>query len=189
MRDRRRRVLALVAVAAMLSLGACAGTSATSELAEDPSDETIAGPAPTAPPADPDAGLSATGVDMLEQLSALTQERDLCSALSSDAFMRLLTDDFDTTAMVTSPAGVTRLVSELNVTFAHLVTIAPPDLSPAVSEINDAWRRIVLVNPNLPDAEARVRAISEEPQLLAAQEAVGTWIMFNCAGAAAGLGS
>lgn len=182
MRLRRPALSVILVVAAVLG-GACGGGSSSVELAEDASDATLPGVPPTAPVTDPNAGLSQTGEELLTQMTALTEEPDLCGALSSRAFTTLLSGEFDTAALVTSPAGLTRIVATLNSVFAHLVSISPAGVRPAMEQISGAWQRVVTINPNLPDSSEQARLIMEDPAIRGAQDEVGSWLAFNCAGA------
>lgn len=180
---RHPRALVPLVVVLSVMLGACGGGSSSVELTDDPADVTLPGVPPTAPVTDPNAGLSQSGEELLTQMSALTEEPDLCGALSSKSFTTLLSGEFDTAALVTSPAGLTRIVATLNSVFAHLVSISPAGVRPAMELISGGWQRVVTVNPNLPDASEQARLIMEDPQITTAQDDVGSWLAFNCTGA------
>lgn len=184
----RRWCAALVAVAAVASMGACSSNATTTELADDPADVTVPGPPPTAPTtADAGSGLSAGGNELLAQLEAIGDETDLCNVLTGEAFSTLTSEDFDVASLVTSPSGITQLVTLVDTTFARLVVIAPPAVRPAMETIQEVWTRVASLNTGGADAQRRTAEILAEPQVQQANQTLVTWTALNCPGAAANL--
>jgi len=179
-----------VAMLAALTVGAaCSSDATTTEMADDPADVTVPGPAPTAPPNDPSGGLSASGDELIVQLQALSEETDLCRVLTGEAFAALQSEEFDVAGLVTSPAGVTQLIALVDATFAQLVVIAPVEVRPSMQTIQDVWSRVARLNTGAADAERRTAEILSEPQVVAANQSLLTWGVLNCAGAPATLGA
>lgn len=169
-------------VASLLAM-ACTSTSTTTELSEDPADVTVAGPEPTAPPPpDPAEELSPGAAELVAELEALREEDDLCAVLTGEAFAGLVGQDFDVAALVTSPAGVTLLISLVDGTFSHLVAIAPEPVRPSMQVIKDVWTRLATLGPGA-DAQSRASEILARPEVVAATEDLATWAALNCAGA------
>jgi len=180
-RGLHHRALTLAAVGALVLAGACTSRSSTAELADDPADQTVPGHQPTAPTTEPGAGAGLTpGANaLLAELESVREETDLCRVLSGAAFEGLLTEDLDTTALVTNPAGLTRLIAAVDATFAHLVEIAPPELTESMRTVRDVWTRLASLGP-VPDAEERVAAVLAEPQVVAANSAILGWAGQHC---------
>lgn len=168
--------LALLAPAA----AGCARESELTELADDPADVTVPGPPPTAPTTDPSEGLTADGNELLADLEALREEDDLCEVLGSDAFAALVDSESDAAALVSSPAGVTRLVALLDGTFAHLAAISPAEVAPSMQVVRDVWTRIASLGVSPAAAEARSAEILAEPEVVAATQNLTTWAALNC---------
>lgn len=168
---------------AALVLTGCRSASEHTELAEDSADVTVVGNIPTAPPRGGDAGgLSSGANELLAQLDGIREERDLCAILSGRAFDGLIGTDVDAAALVTNPAGLTRLLATLDGTFAHLVEISPPEMVPTMQTLRDVWTRVASLGP-VQDVEARVNDIFAEPQVVAATQMLLTWAPANCAAA------
>lgn len=136
---------------------------------------------PTAPTTSPDdgEGLTPNANALLAELESLREETDLCRILSGAAFEGLLTEELDTTALVTNPAGLSRLITALDSTFAHLVEIAPPELTESMRTLRDVWTRLASLGP-VADAQERAAAVLAEPQVVAANTAVIEWAGANC---------
>ncbi len=184
------RLTALVVLVGLIGvLAACSSDATTVELAHDPADVTVPGPPPTAPAVDDSAGLSASGNELLVQLRALSEETDLCKVLTGEAFGTLLSEDVDVASLVTSPAGVTQLITLVDTTFAQLVVIAPVGVRPSMQTIQDVWSRVARLNTGTADAERRTAEILAEPQVVEANRSVLTWAALNCPGAASTLGA
>lgn len=174
-------------LAAVVVLGACSSDATTTELAEDPADVTVPGPRPTAPEEDVDSGLSDSGSELLVQLQAISEETDLCAVLTGEAFATLLDEELDVTSLVTSPAGVTQLITLVDSTFTQLVVIAPPAVQPSMQTIQEVWTRVASLNTGAADAEQRTAEILAEPQVVEANRNIITWTALNCPDAAADL--
>lgn len=185
-----RRWFAVVTMAAATSvvLLGCSSDATTTELADDPAATTVPGPVPTAPTADPNAGLSGTGSELIAQLEAIRDEKDLCKVVTGEAFESLLDGDVDVAALVTNPAGVTQLITVVDSTFSQLVVISPPDVQPAMQTIKEVWTRVARLNLSGAEAEQRTAEILAEPQVVQAIQTLTTWTALNCAGAAGALG-
>jgi hypothetical protein len=175
-----------VVVIALVGVG-CSSDATTTELADDPADVTVPGPRPTAPTEDDDSGLSASGNELLAQLEAVSEETDLCKVLTGEAFATLLSEDVDVASLVTSPSGVTQLLTLVDATFAQLVVIAPPAVRPAMTTIQEVWTRVASLNTGAADAQERTAEILAEPQVQQANQTLITWAALNCPGAAANL--
>lgn len=177
----RARVLPAVLAVTLALLAGCTSTSETAELGHDPADETVPGNLPTAPTTSPDdgAGLTPNANALLAELESLREETDLCRILSGAAFEGLLTEEVDTTALVTNPAGLSRLITAVDATFAHLVEIAPPELTAAMATVRDVWTRLASLGP-VADAEERVKEVLAEPGVVAATAAILDWAGANC---------
>ena len=80
---------------------------------------------------------------------------------------------------MTSPAGVTLLISLVDGTFTHLVAIAPEPIRPSMSVIRDVWARLATLGGG-PDAEQRTAEILGRPEVVAAIEDLTSWAAFNC---------
>jgi len=180
---------AVAVLAALIAGTGCSSDATTTEMADDPADVTVPGPAPTAPATDPTDGLSASGNELIAQLQALSEETDLCRVLTGEAFAALQSEEFDVASLVTSPAGVTQLITLVDTTFAQLVVIAPIEVRPSMQTIQDVWSRVARLNTGAADAERRTAEILSEPQVVAANQSLLTWAALNCAGAAATLGA
>jgi hypothetical protein len=175
--------LALVMVV-LVAPAACARSSETRQVASDPADETVPGNLPTAPArGDGTEGLGAGANRLLAELEEIQQERDLCAVLTGSAFEGLVGQNIDPSALVTNPAGITRLVTALDSTFVHMVSIAPPDLVPAMQTLRDVWRRLASLGP-VADAESQANVILSEPEVQASNQAIILWTATNCAGVA-----
>lgn len=176
--------VAAVAVAAVLTLSvtSCSETSPTREIARDPSESTIPGVLPTAPPTTKYAGqgLSPDAMTLIAKLNDLLTEDDLCEVLTGRTLKPFLTGDFDATNLVTSPSGVSQLLVAVDSLFAHLVEIAPVEVKPAVATVRSVWQRTASIDPGATDRDARTRAIMAEPETRAAAEMLGGWLTKNC---------
>lgn len=183
----RRSAFAILALVGTLSLvgASCTETSPTREIAKDKSEETIPGPAPTAPPTTKydGRGLSPDAMSLIAQLNDLLSERDLCQILTGDALKPFLSGDFDATNLVTSPSGVSQLLVAVDSLFAHMVDIAPVEIKPAMATIRGVWKRIAAIDTGATDREARTDAILDEPQTKAALAIVAAWLPKNCGAA------
>ena len=175
----------LVSVLA-LGAAACSSDATTTELADDPADVTVPGPRPTAPEPDQDSGLSDSGNELLAQLQAVSEETDLCAVLTGDAFATLLDEELDVAALVTSPAGITQLITLVDSTFTQLVVISPPEVQPSMQTIQQVWTRLASSGGGA-DAEQRAAQVLAEPQVQQANQSLITWTALNCPGAAANL--
>jgi hypothetical protein len=166
--------------AAVLGGVACSGGEGTQQLAEDPADERVEGNLPTAPPPVSDTeGLGSGANAFLAELDEVREERDLCRILTGAAFADLVTQRADPSALVTNPAGVSRLLASLDATFSHLVDIAPAELVPAVRTVRDVWTRLATIGP-VDDAEARANEVLSEPEVATANEEILRWAALNC---------
>jgi hypothetical protein len=183
-----RCALAALAVSVAVAVAGCASDATTTELADDPADVTVPGAPPTAPPPAADSGLSASGDELIAQLEELSNETDLCRVLTGEAFGALLSEDFDVSGLVTSPAGITQLFTLVDTTFAQLVVISPPAVRPAMTTIDEVWTRVASLSTGGADAQRRTAEILAEPQVVEANRSVLTWAAVNCQGAAATLG-
>lgn len=172
--------MVVAALCLALAAGGCASDAPTTELADDPADVTVPGPAPTAPTTQPGQGLSDSGNALLAELDAIGDTTDLCSVLTGEAFTTLLSEDVDVTSLVTSPAGITQLFVLVDSTFEQLVVIAPPEVQPAMQTIRDVWQRVAALNAGGVDAEQRTAEILAEPQVIAANQSLITWATLNC---------
>jgi hypothetical protein len=183
-RSRSRRVAAFALLAALALPAACGGGASDNvELSEDPSDETVAGPLPTAPPdtvGDGQVGLGPDANALLGELDRLRDETDLCRILTGAAFESLLERRFDPAGLVTNPAGLARLLTSIDAVVTHVVEIAPPEIAPSMQTVEQVWRRIVALDPEQPDVQAQVSAILAEPGVVEANQAVLTWGVLNC---------
>lgn len=179
-----RRVALAGLLVALSVLYGCSSGSGTDELARDRADETVPGNLPTAPTTDPENrdGLGAEANVLLDELESLQDERDLCAVLSGAALEGLLRDDLDPTGLVTNPAGLTRLIAGVDAAFAHLVEIAPPELTASMQTVREVWTRLASIG-QVPDAEQRINAVLAEPQVIAANQAILTWATTNCVAA------
>lgn len=175
----------LVSVLA-LGAAACSSDATTTELADDPADVTVPGPRPTAPEPDQGSGLSDSGNELLAQLQAVSEETDLCAVLTGDAFATLLDEELDVAALVTSPAGITQLITLVDSTFTQLVVISPPEVQPSMQTIQQVWTRLASSGGGA-DAEQRAAQVLAEPQVQQANQSLLTWTALNCPGAAANL--
>ncbi|CAN5462165.1 hypothetical protein BH10ACT3_BH10ACT3_24100 [soil metagenome] len=176
-------IATFVAVAVLsMATGACTQQSETQELGQDPSDVTIAGTPPTAPPttAYDGRGLTSDANRLLAELQALQDEPDLCIVLVGDGLQPFLTGQVDTTNLVTSPSGLTQLLAAVNGLFSHVVTIAPPDIQPATATLADMWTRVAAVDTTAVDHDAQVDAITSDPAVTQAGQSVVTWVATNC---------
>lgn len=180
--------VAVLLVASACTLG-CSRDAPTTEMADDPADVTVPGPRPTAPPEDDATGLSASGNELIAQLESISEATDLCKVLSGEAFSTLLSEEFDVASLVTSPSGVTQLVTLVDTTFAQLVVIAPPAVRPAMQTVQEVWTRVASLNTGAADAQRRTAEILAEPQVVEANRTIVTWAAVNCPGAAATLGA
>jgi hypothetical protein len=122
---------------------------------------------------------------LLAELDEIREERDLCRVLSGAAFEGLLDQEFDTTALVTNPAGLSRLITAIDATFSHLVVISPPELVPSMETVKDVWTRLASLGPVV-DAEARANEVLNEPQVVQANQTILAWASQNCVGAIVG---
>lgn len=181
---RRSAPLLLVAV---LLVGACGTESTTDELADDPADVTVPGPRPTVPTTQPGEGLSESGNELLSQLRAISEETDLCRVLTGEAFTTLLDQEFDVASLVTSPSGVTQLITLVDATFANLVVIAPAQVQPAMATVQQVWTRLAGQTTGSADAARRTAEILAEPEVTDANRSIALWAALNCPGAAANL--
>lgn len=181
--------LVALVVASLVVVAGCSSDATTTELANDPADVTVPGPRPTAPGEDTDSGLSESGNDLLVQLEAISEETDLCKVLTGEAFATLLSGDFDVASLVTSPSGITQLLTLVDSTFAQLVAISPPAVRPAMQTIQEVWARVASLNTGAADAQERTAEILAEPQVAQANQTLVTWAALNCPGAAATLGT
>jgi hypothetical protein len=181
--------VALLAVVAAVSGAAasCSSDATTTELADDPADVTVPGNVPTAPDPDAESGLSESGDELLAQLEAIRDETDLCRVLTGEAFSTLLSEEFDVAALVTSPAGVTQLITIVDDTFAQLVAIAPPEVAPSMATIQQVWQRLATSGSGTAEAQREAAAVLAEPQVQAANQNVVVWTALNCPGAAENL--
>ena len=179
---------ACVASVLLVAVG-CSSDATTTEMADDPADVTVPGPAPTAPPDDADSGLSASGNELLAQLEAISDETDLCKVLTGEAFETLLSEEFDVAGLVSNPSGITQLLTLVDSTFTQLVVIAPPAVRPAMQTIQEVWTRVASLNTGAADSQQRTAEILAEPQVAQANQSLVTWAAINCPGAAATLGT
>lgn len=168
----------VLVTAVVMTAVACSSDAPTTQLADDPSDVTIAGPRPTAPPP-PSGGLSASGNDLIAQLQALQSQPSFCDVIGADAFTTLRTGEVDAAALVTNPSGVAQLVAVVDATFTHVVAISPPEIKPSMQVISDVWRRLVRLG-GAADAKARSQQILAEPTVVEANKSVLTWAVLNC---------
>jgi hypothetical protein len=166
--------------AAVLGGLACSDGDGTQQLAADPADERVEGNQPTAPPPVADTeGLGSGANAFLGELDEIRQERDLCRVLTGAAFAELIATQADPSALVTNPAGMTRLIASLDATFSHLVDIAPPELVSAMGTVRDVWTRLATIGP-VEDAEARANAVLAEPAVATASQEILQWVTLNC---------
>jgi hypothetical protein len=186
----RRAAVVLGVLAALLvgATAACGSDAPTTELAEDPADVTVPGPRPTAPDPDETSGLTASGDELIDQLEQISEETDLCRVLTGEAFGTLLAEDVDVAGLVTSPAGVTQLVTLVDRTFAQMVAISPPAVRPAMSIIDQVWTRLASLSTGTVEAQQRASELLTDPEVVEATRTVVTWAALNCPGAAATLG-
>lgn len=177
-----RTLLVALAVALLLALAgsSCTSTSTTTELSDDPADVTVPGSPPTAPtPPDPGDDLSPGAAEFVAELEALREEDDVCEVLTGETFSRLTAQDFELAGLVTSPAGVTLLISLVDGTFAHLVTIAPEPIAASMAVVRDVWTRLATAGGGV-EAERRAGELLDRPEVVAAIENLTSWAAFNC---------
>jgi hypothetical protein len=168
----------------LLMLSGCSTprSETTEELNEDIADVTVAGVPPTFPPSTQydGSGLSDDANALLKEIAALQTETDLCVILTGKALQPLLAGDLDTTNLVTSPSGLTQLLIAFNSTFSYIETIAPAEVLPAASTLNDVWTRVSSLNSGAASNQSQVQAILIEPQVVAAYESLATWAAASC---------
>ena len=182
------RAAAAAAVALIVFVpfaSACSQESATEEAADDPSDETTPGPAPTAPPAangQTSAGRSGD-VDvneLIRRIDDLNNETDICTLLTGQALRDVTQSNVNLTSLLTNPSGFTQLFASLDRLFAHLVQIGPPELSGPLQTMQGVWGSMSKVDPRAVDAEARASALIGDPNVQAAQTTIGQYVQTSC---------
>lgn len=165
-------------VAAVLTSCSFSSTTDSAEV-DDVGDVTVPGVPPTAPP--PDVDPASGAAVFIAELEALSTETDLCRILTGDAFSEILSGELDIAALAGTPAGTTRVIVLVDSIFGNLVTIAPVELAPAMTTLDDVWGRVAAIPASSTDAEARVAAILAEPQVVADLDTIGRWAALNCA--------
>ena len=180
------RSTAVLAAVVLVALPAAWATSCSTErdsesteVDRDVGDVTVPGVAPTAPP--PDDGVPASGAAaFIAELEALSNETDICRIVTGEAFREILSGDLDVAGLAGTPAGATQVIVLVDQIFDHVVTIAPPELVPAATTLDDVWARVSVIPASSPDSEQKVAAILAEPQVVADLETLGTWAALNC---------
>lgn len=179
------RVVAVVALVTMVMLNGCSSGSGLEALDRDPSQDTIAGPRPTAPPVTDynGPGLTADATELLSRLRNLESERNLCAILTSSAVGDVLGGEAELSSLATTPAGIAQLIVDVDRFFAHIVDVAPADIAPSMAVLQRTWREVAEIGVDVGDREQRTRAILESPQVRLAVDNLGTWMKQNCGGA------
>lgn len=173
-----------VVAALILVLGGCG--SGTQEVADG--DGGPEGPLPTAPANfsknSPGENAALTGAvdvnDLIRRIDALTEEDDLCTLLTGQAMADVTGADINMTSLLTNPAGFSQLFAALDKVFGHMNQIAPPELIQPLSTMQSAWATLATLDLSSPDAEAQASAVISSPELRAAQDALGVWVVDNC---------
>jgi len=186
--NRRGRLATAVGAFAVLvvlsPLGACSRQSSTEELRSDPADETVPGPAPTAPPVAAGAeGSSGADVDvneLIRRIDALNSETDVCTLLTGQAIRDVTRSNVNLTSLLTNPSGFTQLFAALDRLFSHLVQIGPPDLAPSLQTMQGLWKSMSSIDPRSPDAESRAGKLIGDPKVQAAQDSIGNYVKASC---------
>ena len=180
-----KRFAAVGAVLALiLVLGGCG--SGTKEVAG--ADGGPEGPLPTAPANfslnSPGENATASGSvdvnDLIRRIDALTEEDDLCTLLTGEAMADVTGADINLNSLVTNPAGFAQLFAALEKVFAHMGTIGSPELIAPLSTMQSAWASLATLDLSAPDAETQASALIASPELRAAQDALGVWVVDNC---------
>jgi hypothetical protein len=179
-------VLAAVLVVLVPLASACSQESTTVEAAEDPADQPVPGPAPTAPPVVGGETSAGTGGDvdvneLIRRIDELNDETDLCTLLTGQALRDVTQSNVNLTSLLTNPSGFTQLFASLDRLFGHLVQIGPPELSEPLRTMQGVWTRLSEVDPRAIDAEARAGALIADPAVQAAQTAIGDYVTTTCA--------
>jgi hypothetical protein len=176
------RVVALVLCAGLLLLASSCSLAKESESGEvdtDVGDVTVPGAPPTAPPPDADPPASGAAA-FIAELEALSKETDLCRILTGEAFREILSGELDVAGLAGTPAGATQVIVLVDDIFNHVVTIAPPELVPAMTTLDDVWGRISVIPASAADSEQQAAAILAEPQVVADLDTLGRWAALNC---------
>ncbi|MCB1257813.1 MAG: hypothetical protein KDB26_11945 [Microthrixaceae bacterium] len=162
----------------------CSGTSPTRELEHDASQDTIAGPRPTAPPSTAlgGPGLSSEAVELLNELRDFRQDSDLCEILSSNTVKSLLGGKLEVSGLVTTPSGIAQVLVELDLFFDHLVKVSPAAVRPSMATIQKAWKDLSAIEADALDKDQRAQAVTSDPAVQQAVKNVGTWTQQNCLG-------
>lgn len=177
-------VVAVVAVA----MTACGG--GTEELAGQPNVSTPDGPLPTAPNGKPknaaDLGANAaTGGDvdvndLIRRIDALNQETDLCTLLTGSALAGVTGADINLTSLVSNPAGFSQLFASLDKLFGHMVDIAPADAKAQLTTMQGVWNGLSAIDLKSTGAQQQASAVIASPEVQAANEDLGKWVLANC---------
>lgn len=184
----RHSATTLVAVLAVALVGACGGGN-TEALPADRV-EGLDEAQPTAPsgsfPGDTDLGEgdpSSDTVDvngLIRRIDALSQETELCALVGSEAVVEIIGADINLTGLASNPSGVGQLFAALERLYAHMATIGPPEVTPALTTLQGVSSGLADIDLRSPDAEARAEELLESPDTRFANEALGAWISLNC---------
>lgn len=171
-------------VVVVLGSAACGG-GGTRQLAAD-GDE-LDGPLPTAPEGaarnvgdgDPFSG-SVDANDLIRRIEALKTETDLCTLLTGSAMADIAAADINLTGLASNPSGMSALFTALDQLFAHMVTIAPGEVTQPLTTLQGVWAGMADIDPRAGDAESRAAELIAGPQTQAAEAALGEWVTANC---------
>ncbi len=168
----------------VLAATSCSSDSGTTELSKDPADATTDGPRPTAPPIQASNGSGSSGAvdvnELIRRIDDLNNETDLCKLLTGEAYQAISGADVNLTSLLSNPSGFAQLFTSLDRLFAHLVTIAPTEVQPSLKTMQDMWKQMATFDPRTPDAETKLKRLIGDPQVQAAQTALGAYIQSSC---------
>lgn len=179
-------VAALMCVAVLLGTS-CSKESTTEELGTDSADQAADGPIPTAPPEVEGSGQGSTGSsgdvdvnDLILRIDALNSETDICTLLTGQAIKDVTQSNVNLTSLLTNPTGFSQLFASLDRLFAHMVQIGPPELTASLQTMQGVWTEMAKIEPNAVDAETRASALVSDPNVQAAQTAIGDYVQRSC---------
>jgi hypothetical protein len=178
----------MVAAAAAVALAGCG--SATTEVEGAARATTAPLPPPTFPGSAPGGGARGTGgtaasagpvdaSELIRRIDALTTEQDLCTLLTGQA-AAISSVDVNLASVASNPSALAQLFASFDKLFAHMVTIAPPEVQPPLATTQQLWQTASTLDLQDPAAQQQWEQLIVGDDVQQAQAQLAAWIPLNC---------